>query len=138
MNAKFSYLFLACFVTGMTVLNSCKKEPEPISLPTVVTALVSEVTLHNAVVKGIVIADGGAEIITRGVCWSTNPNPTINNSRTFEGTGVSAYTSIITGLTPNTNYHVRAYATNSEGVRYGNDLTFRTNPPPPRWFRLPK
>ena len=65
----------------------------------------------------------------RGVCWSTSENPTTTDDRTQEGTGTGSFTTNITGLAANTTYHVRAYATNSEGTSYGGDVVFTTNAP---------
>ena len=131
MKTTLNYLVLACLVTGIIMLNGCKKEPDPVSLPTVVTSSVSEITLNTAIVKGMVIAEGGAVVTARGICWNTAPKPTINDSRTTDGAGFGAFTSNITSLSPNTTYHVRAYAINSEGIRYGDDLTFHTKQGPP-------
>jgi uncharacterized protein (TIGR02145 family) len=74
-----------------------------------------------------VTSDGGSEIIVFGVCWSTSPNPTISHNKTSYNTGIGSYTSIITGLTENTTYYVRAYATNNAGTSYGNEISFKTN-----------
>jgi hypothetical protein len=95
--------------------------------PTVTTTPVSAITSTTASSGGNVTNDGGAAVTARGVCWSTSANPTTANSHTIDGTGVGAFTSSITGLTPGTTYHVRAYATNSVGTSYGNDITFTTN-----------
>ena len=62
----------------------------------------------------------------RGICWDTLHNPTISNSHTIDGSGIGMFTSYMTGLKPNTTYYVRAYATNSEGTAYGNEVTFTT------------
>ena len=70
--------------------------------------------------------DGGLEVTARGVCWSTNSNPTISDSHSTDGNGTGNFTSIITGLEDNTTYYVRAYATNGVGTAYGNELTFAT------------
>ncbi len=64
--------------------------------------------------------------ISRGVCWSTNARPTTSDSKTVDGDGIGQYGSSITGLSAGTIYHVRAYATNSAGTRYGEDMTFST------------
>jgi len=71
--------------------------------------------------------DGGVPLIVRGACWSTKPNPTISDSKTLDGIGLTYYTSLITGLTPNTTYYARAYATNSIGTSYGVEKSFTTN-----------
>ena len=72
------------------------------------------------------IGDGGADVTARGVCWSTSANPTINDFKTSNGTGIGAFTSSITDLSPGVTYHVRAYAVNSVGAGYGSDLSFTT------------
>jgi hypothetical protein len=94
--------------------------------PTVTTNDISSVTSTSASCGGNVISDGGAAVTGRGVCWSTSSNPTISNSKTANGTGTGAFTSNITGLTPNTIYYVRAYATNSNGTSYGAVKSFTT------------
>jgi|GEM_PF-552795 len=99
-----------------------------IFLPTVTTTAVSSITATSASISGNVTSDGGAVVTARGVCWSTSPNPTISNHSTNDGTGMGAFTSSLTGLTPGTTYYVRAYATNAAGTAYGNEVTFTTSP----------
>ena len=96
----------------------------PADPPTVTTAATSSITANSASVGGNVTSDGGASIAARGVCWSTSENPTIADSHTSDGTVIGSFTSSITGLSPGTTYHVRAYATNSAGSGYGNDISF--------------
>jgi len=94
--------------------------------PTVTTTAVTSITSTSAVSGGNVTSAGGATVTARGVCWSTSANPTTSNSHTTNGTGTGSYPSNMTGLSQNTPYHVRAYATNSAGTGYGNDLPFQT------------
>ena len=96
------------------------------SLPTVTTTAASNITDSSAVSGGNVTDSGGLAVTARGVCWDTAANPTISDSHTTNGTGVGTFTSNITGLLPNTIYHVRAYATNALGTAYGSDTTFVT------------
>jgi len=103
--------------------------PPPV-VPTVNTTEASNITYNSASGGGNVIADGGAPVTVRGVCWGTSHNPTITNSHTSNGTGIGQFTSNITELTSNTDYYVRAFATNSAGTNYGNEITFKTSPPP--------
>lgn len=98
--------------------------------PTVVTLSISDITKKSAVCGGNITKDGGYHILQKGVCWSTSQNPTIANSKTTDGTGLGTYTSNITGLSPNTTYYVRAYATNAEGTAYGNQQSFKTKEDP--------
>jgi len=92
----------------------------------VITTAASSITMISASSGGNVTTDGGSSVTARGVCWGTAANPTITGSHTTDGSGIGTFTSSLTGLTANTTYHVRAYATNSTGTSYGNDLTFAT------------
>jgi hypothetical protein len=97
-----------------------------VTLPTVTTAAVTNIAQTTATSGGTVTSDGGATVTARGVCWSTSPNPTTAGSHTTDGAGTGTFVSYVTGLTPNTSYYIRAYATNSIGTAYGNELTFTT------------
>ncbi len=100
--------------------------------PTVQTATVSEITSHSAVCGGNVVDDGGSTVTTRGVCWSTQPNPVFSESHTADGSGTGNFVSTLSGLTYGTTYYVRAYAVNSMGVAYGETQSFMTvNVTPP-------
>ena len=94
--------------------------------PGLVTNTVSSISQTSAVSGGNITNDGGSPITARGVCWSTSPDPTIANSKTTDGTGTGSFSSSITGLTASTLYYVRAYATNSAGTSYGNQMNFNT------------
>jgi hypothetical protein len=76
---------------------------------------------------GTISSDGGAAITARGVVWSTSPNPTIVlTTKTNDGAGIGSFVSSLTNLTPATTYYIRAYATNTNGTSYGNQVTFAT------------
>jgi len=94
--------------------------------PSVTTGYVTDLTTIKAYCSGNVTSEGGSSVTARGVCWNTSENPTTSNFKTTDGTGVGTYTSTITGLSPNSTYYVRAYATNSEGTAYGEQKTFST------------
>lgn len=97
------------------------------TIPTVSTAAVTGINATTATSGGTVTSDGGLAVTARGVCWSTAPNPTTADSCTSDGTGNGSYSSMLTGLTINTAYHVRAYATNFQGTAYGQDIPFTTS-----------
>jgi len=94
--------------------------------PKVTTGDVTNIQSTTASCSGNVTADGGQAVTDRGICWSTSQNPTIENSKTSGGTGTGTFTGNLTGLTANTSYYVRAYATNSEGTAYGVEKAFTT------------
>jgi hypothetical protein len=95
-------------------------------VPSVTTAAVSSIAQTSAISGGNITSDGGGEITARGVCWSNSPNPTIADNKTIDGSGVGTFSSNLATLTPNTTYYVKAYATNSVGTAYGNEINFST------------
>jgi len=107
-------------ITFTTLLN--------LIIPTVTTTSITNVAGTTASSGGNVISDGGASIILRGICWSTNPNPTLANSHTTDGSGTGEFVSFLTNLNLATHYYVRAYAANSVGMAYGDELSFTTSP----------
>jgi hypothetical protein len=108
---------------------SCQKELSPentvATLPTLTTTAATSITNTTAASGGNITDDGGAAVTARGVCWSTTANTTIAlSTKTTNGTGIGIFTSAITGLNATTVYYVRAYATNSAGTAYGNEIIF--------------
>jgi hypothetical protein len=106
----------------------------PAVLPTVTTTAISSIGTTTANSGGNVTSDGGAPVTERGVCWDQSGGPALDNPHTHDGTGTGIFTSNITGLSPNTTYYVRAYATNSVGTGYGERITFVTNPVTPTYY----
>jgi hypothetical protein len=94
--------------------------------PTVTTTSASSIGTTTASSGGNVTSDGGDAVTVRGVCRSTSSNPTTSDTCTSDGTGTGSFSSSLTGMSPATLYHIRAYATNGVGTSYGSDLTFTT------------
>ena len=99
------------------------------SLPTLTTTNASNITINSASSGGNVTSDGGSTVTQRGICWSTTQNPTLANTSKASGSGMGSFTSAFSGLTSNTSYYLRAYATNSQGTAYGNQISFKTATP---------
>lgn len=78
---------------------------------------------------GDIMDAGGSSIMTKGVCWSTHYPPTVEHSKTNEGSGFESYFSNISGLEPYTTYYIRAYTKNGDGYSYGNLITYKTGGP---------
>ena len=125
MNKTVGYLLLTFLLSGILLINGCKKDPV---IPTLTTSDPTDITVNSVTTGGAIIKDGGKEVTAYGVCWSTSSNPTISDSHTTDGKGAATFTSHITGLTPNTLYYIRAYATNSVGTAYGNEISFTSTP----------
>jgi len=106
----------------------CVKDDNSTSfvIPTLGTAEASSITTTSATSGGNITNDGGATVTERGVCWNTTGSPTTTNSKTADGAGNGSFTSNLTNLTANTQYYVRAYATNSVGTAYGPEVSFKT------------
>ena len=97
------------------------------TLPTVTTTSASAVASTTATSGGNVTAIGSSAVTAKGVCWSTSTGPTVDlATKTSDGTGTGSFTSSLTGLSANTTYYVRAYATNGGGTNYGTEVSFTT------------
>ena len=98
-----------------------------IIIPTLITTAASSISTTTAISGGTISSDGGASITARGIVWSTSSSPTtILPTKTSDGTSIGSFTSAISGLTSNTTYYIRAYATNGVGTAYGNEYSFTT------------
>ncbi len=106
----------------MVVSNNCKKEEIP--KQKLSTSSISDITQVSVTCGGNITDDGGSFITGRGVCWNTVQMPTLSDNKTSDGFDTGIFTSKITGLTTNTTYYVRAYATNNSGTAYGNEISF--------------
>ena len=100
---------------------------QEVTVPTVTTSQVTDITQTTAIGGGNVTDDGGAEVTERGLCWSTDHNPTMDGNHATNGSGTGEYSVDMTELTVNTTYYVRAYAINSVGVSYGEEVDFITS-----------
>lgn len=116
---------LAC----ASILFACDDDTtKPVTVPTVSSISITAVTLTTATATGEVTNSGGDNVTERGFVLATTENPTIDNTKVTSGTGTGAFTTELTELLPETTYYVRAYAINSKGVAYGDQLSFETEP----------
>ena len=99
-----------------------------ITLPSVITGNITNITYSTAEGGGNVFHDGYSTVTARGLCWSVSQHPTVTDNKTTEGIGTGMFTSRLTNLIANTTYQVRAYATNSFGTIYGSEIVFTTRP----------
>ena len=114
-NAGISYGAVISFTTSSP----------PISMNS--NSAVSNIGPYSASISGSIASAGGSSILASGICYSfSNQTPTVNDSKTTDGTSLGNYVSSLTGLTQGTTYYARAYATNSQGTEYGNQVSFTT------------
>ncbi|WP_310557926.1 hypothetical protein [Flavobacterium sp.] len=137
---NFRFFILPLVIVTLFCLNSCGEiepldpalidtNPIPALLPVLTTTASSNITTTSVSSGGNISADGGSPVTARGVVWGTNPNPTITNSKTVNGTGIGSFTSSIINLVTGNTYYVRAYATNANGTSYGNQTSFSISTP---------
>ncbi|MFN8251390.1 MAG: PQQ-binding-like beta-propeller repeat protein [Ferruginibacter sp.] len=119
-------------VCCISVFNSCKKNGSPasppLSLATVTTSVPNMINQYTCVSGGNVVNDGGDSILERGICYNTQPAPTISNNKIISGSGTGIFVSTLTNLVPNTSFYIRAYAKNSVGIAYGEEKQIQTQP----------
>jgi hypothetical protein len=100
------------------------------TLPSVSTLAVSNIGSTSATGNGNITNLGSTNPTQYGHCWNTTGTPTTSNSNTTLGSTstTGTFTSSLTGLSANTLYYVRAYATNTAGTAYGDQVSFTTLP----------
>jgi hypothetical protein len=114
-----SFVLLIFFIA---TLESCSKK----ELPVLTTSPVTGITITSATGGGTITDEGSSTVVSLGICWSIDPEPTVQDFKTSEMAGVTQFTSIMKGLMGGTKYYVRAYASNDAGIGYGNEVTFIT------------
>jgi exo-beta-1,3-glucanase (GH17 family) len=114
---------LLLIIFSVLIINFCKRE----EVPTLTTSAITNITGTSATSGGTIISEGSRKVISRGVCWGTGIDPTISDNKTTDSAGTGSFTSIISGLKGASKYYIRAYATNSVGTAYGNEISFATN-----------
>ena len=120
---------ISCFVlsvfllSGIILLNGCKPDP---TVPILRTDAAIDITVSSVTISGNITDDGGAAVTARGICWGIASSPTMDDDFKPSGTGTGSFTCSIEGLAPNTKYYARAYAQNSVGIAYGNEIEFTT------------
>lgn len=123
------FIWIIPFFMGMLSITSCKKDNND-KLPVVLTKSVTLLEENTLIVESKVTSEGGAPILFKGQCWSSFPQPTVENGNTiFEGTGVGNFSSSIQGLNYLNIYYVRSFATNNYGTSYGEEKIIRTSIP---------
>jgi uncharacterized protein (TIGR02145 family) len=127
-------LCILCTITSCKKYNLERTNPRDIEaenynphVPTVTTTSPPiDISLNSAAIGGAVAFDGNSKITSRGICYSLNLNPTINDNKKLTDGELGVFAVNLSGLAPNTNYYARAFATNAAGPGYGNNVPFTT------------
>ena len=115
-------------VSGNSDNNYCFQDLSLREDPVLTTVPVFAITSIDAESGGVITSNSFVKAQAKGVCWSTSPSPTLADTFSENGNWNDDYVSYIYNLTPNTTYYVRAYMQDCNGVYYGNEISFTTNP----------
>ena len=96
------------------------------SLPSVSSVTINDIGVGKVTFSAKLLDDGNGTVSDCGFCYSTSANPTTSDAKISYGKATGEFGKTVTGLTENTEYHVRAYAINELGTAYGEDVTFKT------------
>ena len=118
---KYIYKLFMLFAIGM-MATACKDDINEVNIPlSVTTPEVSAVKANSAIVKATA---EGSHLISRGICYATSPNPTIDD---YKVTAFSKSISLtLTGLQPNTTYYARGFVQTSFDLVYSQEVSFTT------------
>ena len=121
-------LYLKTIVVALFIISfSCTKKEVVLTAPMITTTDVNVLNDTSVTSGGIITSDGGSPITLRGIVWDLSSNPTIIlSTKTNDGSGIGTFSSSTYSLKPGTTYYVRAYATNSIGTSYGNEVVIKT------------
>jgi hypothetical protein len=119
---------VAPFAFTILLVTACGKPAEsaPAVEPSITTSAVSDIAYGSAMGGGNVMGDGGATIISRGICYGTAENPDISGMKIPAQGTTGSFNSLLSSLSDNTTYYVRAFATNTVGTGYGSQVSFTT------------
>ncbi len=130
-STTYHYRVFAINSTGIAYGDDISFTTAP-DLPKLHTTQAHTITPSTAIAGGIVVDNGKAPVTARGVCWSTEPNPTTNDSKTDNlDLNGDTFSVMLQGLALTGTYYYRAYATNSAGTAYGEQYSFATIAFPP-------
>ena len=117
------HVYSAWYQTGVSI--RCLRDSIIASLK-ITTTNIGSTTATSAISGGTISSTDNTSVTARGVCWNTTGTPTIQDSKTTDGSGYGSFESSLTNLQPNTLYYLRAYANTPNGTYYGNEFTFKT------------
>lgn len=115
-----------CSLLLLTVVGACQEKIEDIANPYMKTAVITAVTETTASTGGYIDSEFALPISERGICWSVEANPTVDDNKVVSGSGTGEFTTELSGLKSGTVYFLRAYAITEEGAFYGDLRSFTT------------
>ena len=128
LNIGVNYYFCSYIKEGNVIAYGNTTKFIPHTIPNISTVQVSDIDYYSSYTGGYSIIGNGLDIISKGVVWSEKPNPIVEGSfiKIIDNTDLNDFKCQLTELNPGTTYYVRAFAANSDGIGYGDELSFVT------------
>ena len=95
---------------------------------TIMTFDATNVTSNSAILSGQIEDTGGAGITEKGIYFSENSDPLSTGDKYVIENENDVFSKTFENLEHNTKYYFVAYAINSEGISYGEEKSFETEP----------
>lgn len=123
-------LTLLCIPILISILNTPTfATPDRANVaPVIKTSVVRYIALDTATAGGVIVSNGGETIIRAGVCYSKNPQPTINDMVVERIGTADSFSCNLRDLSPQQAYYIKAFVETSTGITYGPQRTFATDP----------
>jgi hypothetical protein len=104
----------------------------PFDNPQVSTQAITGIETGSLTFNGTFISNGGDPSAQRGFVYNTGSNPVVTDNILTLAGGLGTYTGSVDELLEDQQYHVRAFASNSVALVYGNEVSATTlNVDPP-------
>ena len=113
-------IVLFALLLMLPIVVACSKEEVLPVVPEVITSAAYDITENSFSIKGTIVTNGDAAISGRGICWGTDPNPTIDGSKLEADNSSGEFSLTVTGLKSGTTYYFRTYVTTASGTEYGD------------------
>ena len=120
------YFVRAYAINKVGVAYSEEYEFTTFSLPEIKTEDITDIHSTIAMLHGTLVFNGNDTATIKGFCWSTNDEPTLENSYVEIDTTSATYTYRLSNLIDETQYYIRTYAQNKIGLVYGETKSFTT------------
>ncbi len=120
------FIFLCLMPLFVFICLCCNSDDDEnastVNVPAVAIGFPEDITTSSFMIEVTVESDGDGTVTERGLCYSsTVPYPTIDDETVSEGTGTGPFDVTVSGLSANTLYYIRGYATNEKGTAYSNN-----------------
>lgn len=122
----YTFTVVATNSVGTSASSTASNSVTPSTSATVTTSAASDITATAATLNGTITSTGGVNATVRGFAWGTTIayGATTTESGSF---GTGDFTTALSGLTCDSDYHFTGYATTISGTAYGSDQTFTTS-----------